>query len=168
MKGIRWIPIYKKAMEIHAELERTNQHDFYYKNSLGDILYLGLGFLQMMMDDEPPESLTKLILEIREEYISSQEDNLQFMRVFGQMENDFEDRLEESRMMKKMGNWKPIHKKEDLDGVLLKKYDEVKDLISQEDFFSRLSDYNNSDIGEIALADILIKDLKKGGDLNGF
>ena len=100
MKGIRWIPILNKAMKIHEELEKDNKHDVFYKNSLGDILYLGLGFLQMMMDDESPKSLEKLIGDIREEYISAQEDNLMFMRVFGKYESEFENKLKESRMNK--------------------------------------------------------------------
>lgn len=104
MKGIRWIPILNKAMKIHEELEKDNKHDIFYKNSLGDILYLGLGFLQMMIDDEPPESMEKLINQIREEYISNQEDNLSFMRVFGKYESAFENKLEESRHNKNRRN----------------------------------------------------------------
>ena len=100
MKGIRWIPILNKAMKIHEKLEKQNKHDVFYKNSLGDILYLGLGFLQIMIDDEPSESMEKLIDNIREEYISAQEDNLIFMRIFGKYESEFQNKLKESRMNK--------------------------------------------------------------------
>ena len=100
MKGLRWIPIYHKAMEIHEELEKRNTTDMAYHNSLGDVLYLGLGMLQMMIDDEPKKSLDKLIGTFREEYISSQEANLRFMRVFGQMESESEDKIRKLRQNK--------------------------------------------------------------------
>jgi len=97
MKGLRWIPIYKKALEIHDKLERQNNHDIFYKNSLGDILYLGLKSLDMLIEDEPPESMEKLINTFREDYISNLEDNLQFMRVFGAYDIEFVDSIKKER-----------------------------------------------------------------------
>ena len=99
MKGLRWIPIYKKAMEIHEELEKRNKHDVYYKNSLGDILYYAL---VLFHDDiiNHEGDVHELIIGIRDEYISNQEDNLRFMRIFGKMESEFEDKIFELRKNK--------------------------------------------------------------------
>ena len=168
MKGIRWIPIHKKAREIHEELERRNQDDSFYKNSLGDVLYLGLGMLQLMIDDEPSETLDKMIAECRDEYISAQEDNLRFMRQFGQMENEFETRLEESR---RMGNWKPVFKENPSSYMDYMKtsemmgiYKTVESLISQEDFLAKVMEFRDKhrsplmdiqECGEIVAKDIL-------------
>ena len=41
-KGMKWIPIEEKAMEILKEIERRNEHDIFYKMGLGDILYIAL------------------------------------------------------------------------------------------------------------------------------
>lgn len=172
MKGIRWIPIYKKAMTIHAELEKRNVNDVFYKNSLGDVLYLGLGMLQMMIDDEPSESLDKLISKYRDEYITAQEDNLQFMRQFGHMEKEFESKLEESRLANnRMGNWKAIPKKAPssykdymMTGEMMDIYKTVENHVSQEDFITKVLEFRDKnrsplmdihECGEIVAKEIL-------------
>lgn len=172
MKGIRWIPIYKKAMAIHDELEKRNVDDVFYKNSLGDVLYLGLGMLQMMIDDEPSESLDKLISKYRDEYITAQEDNLQFMRQFGHMEKEFESKLEESRMVNnRMGNWKAIPKKAPssykdymMTGEMMDIYKTVENYVSQEDFITKVLEFRDKnrsplmdihECGEIVAKEIL-------------
>ena len=172
MKGIRWIPIYKKAMTIHEELEKRNVNDVFYKNSLGDVLYLGLGMLQMMIDDEPSESLDKLLSKYRDEYITAQEDNLQFMRQFGHMEKEFESKLEESRMVNnRMGNWKAIPKKAPssykdymMTGEMMDIYKTVENYVSQEDFITKVLEFRDKnrsplmdihECGEIVAKEIL-------------
>ena len=172
MKGIRWIPIYKKAMTIHEELEKRNVNDVFYKNSLGDVLYLGLGMLQMMIDDEPSESLDKLISKYRDEYITAQEDNLQFMRQFGHMEKEFESKLEESRLVNnRMGNWKAIPKKAPssykdymMTGEMMDIYKTVENYVSQEDFITKVLEFRDKnrsplmdihECGEIVAKEIL-------------
>ena len=172
MKGIRWIPIYKKAMTIHEELEKRNVDDVFYKNSLGDVLYLGLGMLQMMIDDEPSESLDKLLSKYRDEYITAQEDNLQFMRQFGHMEKEFESKLEESRMVNnRMGNWKAIPKKAPssyadymMTGEMMDIYKTVENYVSQEDFITKVLEFRDKnrsplmdihECGEIVAKEIL-------------
>lgn len=99
MKGLRWIPIYKKAMEIIEELEKRNEFDSAYHNSLGDVLYYAL---VLFHDDiiNHKGDVHDLIKGIREEYITDQENNLRFLRIFGKMECQTEEKTSELRQNK--------------------------------------------------------------------
>lgn len=105
IKGIRWLPIYEKALEIHEEFEKRNDHDLFYKMGLSDILYYALALFH---DDiiSHEGDVHDLIKNIREEFITSQEKNVRFMMEFGELEKKFEDNIEEMRMKRKYGEWK--------------------------------------------------------------
>lgn len=96
IKGIKWLPIYDKALEIQEEFEKRNTHDLFYHMGISDVLYYAL---VLFHDDiiNHDGDVHDLIKGIREEFISTQEDNIRFMSGFGKIESEFEDRIVKSR-----------------------------------------------------------------------
>ena len=102
--GLKWLPIYEKAMEILEEFEKRNEHDVSYKMGISDVLYYALALFYDDIISHDGDS-HDLIKNIREEFISTQEKNLRFLGEFGAMESQFRGMTDEMRNKKKFGNW---------------------------------------------------------------
>jgi len=104
IKGLKWLPIHEKAMEIHEEFEKKNENDSFYYMGISDVLYYALCIFQKAINEHDGD-VHELIRDIREDFISKQEANLRFMGGFGALESEFEDILEDIRD-NKSGQWK--------------------------------------------------------------
>ena len=105
IRGMKWLPIKEKAMEIIEEFEKRNEHDEFYKMGLSDVLYyaLVLFYDEIISHDGNAHDLIK---NIREEFISAQEKDMRFMMEFGALDNSFSRITDEIRQKNKYGNWK--------------------------------------------------------------
>ena len=101
IRGLKWIPIQEKAMEIQEEFEKRNEHDELYEMGLSDILYYAL---VLFHDDiiNHEGDVHELIKNIRDEFITSQEKNVRFIGGFGALDKKFKDDVGQMRMTKKI------------------------------------------------------------------
>lgn len=104
IRGLKWIPIQEKAMEIHEDFEKRNDHDLTYKMGLSDILYYALALFHEEIINYDGD-VHDLIKDIREEFLTAQEKNVRFFGGFGDLENTFKRNLDDMRT-DKYGNWK--------------------------------------------------------------
>ena len=90
--GMKWLPIYKQALETHEEFERRNKKDLSYKMGLGEVIYCALVLFHDEIISYEGDSYD-LIKSIRDEYISANESNMRFMAEFGALDKEFKSKI---------------------------------------------------------------------------
>lgn len=99
VNGLKWIPIREKAMEVHEDFEKKNEHDLCYQMGISDVLYYALCIFQKAIEEHDGD-VHDLIKDYRDDFLLIHDRNRKFMGEFGELEHRFKNNVDEIRNKK--------------------------------------------------------------------